>query len=164
MGPATGLPETKMPQPPRAVSSSRAVSINDLRTLAQKRLPKVVFDYIEGGAEGEFTLRENIRAFESLTFRPRHAVATPECDLSIQVAGQKLSFPAILAPIGYSRLMHPGGDIAAARAAGEAGTAYILSTISGYKLEDVKAATTGPAHGPRPASSIPATRPEKRCS
>jgi|SRR5271154_3645284 len=145
MGPATGLPETKMPQPPRAVSSSRAVSINDLRTLAQKRLPKVVFDYIEGGAEGEFTLRENIRAFESLTFRPRHAVATPECDLSIQVAGQKLSFPAILAPIGYSRLMHPGGDIAAARAAGEAGTAYILSTISGYKLEDVKAATTGPA-------------------
>jgi len=134
-----------MPQPPRAVSSSRAVSINDLRTLAQKRLPKVVFDYIEGGAEGEFTLRENIRAFESLTFRPRHAVATPECDLSIQVAGQKLSFPAILAPIGYSRLMHPGGDIAAARAAGEAGTAYILSTISGYKLEDVKAATTGPA-------------------
>lgn len=145
MGPARGLPETKMPPSPRALSSSRAVSIHDLRTLAQKRLPRVVFDYIEGGAEGEFTLRENIRAFEAISFRPRHAVATGDCDLNTQVAGQKISFPAILAPIGYSRLMHPGGDVAAARAAGEAGTAYILSTISGYKLEDVKAATTGPA-------------------
>src|SRR3989442_6937475 len=52
--------------------------------------------------------------------------------------------PSLLAPVGYSRLMHPGGEVAAARAAGKAGTAYILSTISGHKLEDVKAGSSGP--------------------
>src|SRR2546429_1171906 len=57
--------------------------------------------------------------------------------------GQEFSFPAMLAPVGYSRLMHPEGEVAAARAAGEAGTGYILSTISGHKLEDVKAGTKG---------------------
>jgi len=139
------MPERKMAQQPRVLSASRVVSINDLRTLAQKRLPQVVFDYIEGGAGGEVTLRENLRAFEAISFRPRQAIATGECDLSVKVVGQDISFPAILAPIGYSRLMHPGGDVAAARAAGAAGTAYILSTISGYKLEDVKGATNGPA-------------------
>ena len=58
--------------------------------------------------------------------------------------GTEISFPAILAPVGYSRLMHPGGEVSAARAAGKAGTGYILSTISGHRLEDVKAASTGP--------------------
>src|ERR1019366_1217360 len=66
------------------------------------------------------------------------------CDLRTQVLGADLSFPAILAPIGYSRMMHPGGECAAARGAGAAGTAYILSTISGHKLEDVRAASSGP--------------------
>ena len=56
-----------------------------------------------------------------------------------------LSLPFLLAPVGYSRLMHPDGEVGAARAAGAAGTAYILSTISGHRLEDVKAGTTGPA-------------------
>ena len=111
--------------------------------MAQRRLP-AVFDYLDGGAEGEVTLRENCQAFEDVKFRPRHAVAVPQCDLRTQVLGAELSFPAILAPIGYSRLMHPDGECAAARGAGAAGTAYILSTISGHKLEDVKAASTGP--------------------
>jgi L-lactate dehydrogenase (cytochrome) len=71
-------------------------------------------------------------------------VATTDCRLKTQVIGQEISFPAMLAPVGYSRLMHPGGEIAAARAAGKAGTGYILSTISGHKLEDVKAASPGP--------------------
>jgi isopentenyl diphosphate isomerase/L-lactate dehydrogenase-like FMN-dependent dehydrogenase len=137
------MPNQEISQP-RRVQSPRAVNIADLRKLAQKRLPRVVFEYVEGGAEGEITLRENVQAFEALSFRPRQAVPTGECDLSTKVAGQGISFPAILAPIGYSRLMHPGGDVAAASAAGAAGTAYTLSTISGYKLEDVKAATNGP--------------------
>src|SRR6266849_1121633 len=129
----------------RRLKTSRVVNIADLRQIAQQRVPKAVFDYLDGGAEGEVTLRENCRAFEAITFRPRHAVAVGECDLSTRVLGTELSFPAMLAPVGYSRLMHPGGEIAAARAAGEAGTGYILSTISGHKLEDVKAATKGPA-------------------
>jgi L-lactate dehydrogenase (cytochrome) len=116
----------------------------DLRPLARRRLPKAVFDYLDGGADGEVTLRENCRVFDDVTFRPRHAVAVPECDLRTRVLGFDVSFPALLAPVGYSRLMHPDGEAGAARAAGAAGTAYILSTLSGHRLEDVKAASSGP--------------------
>src|SRR6266850_3714022 len=128
----------------RAAISSRVVSIADFRSLARRRLPRAVFDYLDGGAEGEVTLRENCRVFEDVTFRPRQAVTVPGCELQTRFLGLELSFPAQLAPIGYSRLMHPGGEVAAARAAGLAGIAYILSTISGHRLEDVKASSSGP--------------------
>jgi isopentenyl diphosphate isomerase/L-lactate dehydrogenase-like FMN-dependent dehydrogenase len=120
------------------------VNIEDLRRMAQRRLPRSVFDYLDGGAEGELTLAENCRAFRDVLFRPRGAVAVGACDLKTRVLGHEFSFPAILAPVGYSRLMHPEGEVAAARMAGEAGTGYILSTISGHKLEDVKAGSKGP--------------------
>jgi isopentenyl diphosphate isomerase/L-lactate dehydrogenase-like FMN-dependent dehydrogenase len=128
----------------RAVASPRVVSIEDFRPIARRRVPKAVFDYLDGGAEGEVTLRENCRAFEDITFRPRHAVALESCDLGVRVLGLELSLPFLLAPVGYSRVMHPGGEVAAARAAGAAGTAYILSTISGHRLEDVRAGSRGP--------------------
>jgi isopentenyl diphosphate isomerase/L-lactate dehydrogenase-like FMN-dependent dehydrogenase len=128
----------------RAIQSSDVVNILDLRRLAHKRLPKSVFDYLDGGAEAELTLAENCRAFQDVLFRPRGAVAVGSCDLKTRVLGYEISFPAMLAPVGYSRLMHPEGEVAAARAAGEAGTGYILSTISGHKLENVKAASQGP--------------------
>src|SRR6202043_1243842 len=133
-----------MPFGTSGLGPPHVVNIEDLRRLAQRRLPRPVFDYLEGGADDETTLRENPRAFNDILFRPRNAVAFDKCDLSVRVVGLDLSIPAMLAPVGYSRLMHPGGEVAAARAAGEAGTGYILSTISGHKLEDVKAATGGP--------------------
>src|ERR1700723_3460964 len=126
------------------LDSPRVVNIEDLRQLARRRLPRAVFDYVDGGAGDEVTLRENCRSFQEVILRPRHAVALEKCDLRTRVLGHDISFPAILAPVGYSRLMHPEGEVAAARAAGEAGTGYILSTISGHKLEDVKAASQGP--------------------
>ena len=128
----------------RTVASPHVVCIEDFRSIARRRVPKAVFDYLDGGAEGEITLRENCRVFDDVTFRPRHAVVTAECDLRVRVLGMDLSLPFLLAPVGYSRLMHPGGEVAAARAAGRAGTAYILSTISGHKMENVKAASSGP--------------------
>jgi L-lactate dehydrogenase (cytochrome) len=128
----------------RAVASPRVVNIDDLRRLAQRRLPRVVFDYLDGGAEGEVTLRENRRAFDAVTFRPRLAAERAACELGTTVLGTALSFPTLLAPVGYSRLMHPAGEPAAARAAGAAGLGYVLSTVSGYPLEAVKAASTGP--------------------
>lgn len=128
----------------RSVASPRVVCIEDFRPIARERIPKPVFDYLDGGAEGEVTLRENCRVFNDVTFRPRHAVALAECSLCTTVLGFNLSLPFMLAPVGYSRLMHPGGEVAASRAAGKAGTAYILSTISGHKLEDVRAASKGP--------------------
>jgi len=127
-----------------SVASPCVVNIEDLRLLARRRLPKVVFDYLDGGAEGEVTLRHNRQAFDAVTFRPRHAVSLPGVDLRATVLGHELAFPALLAPVGYSRIMHVAGEPAAARAAGAAGTAYVLSTMSGYALEDVKAASTGP--------------------
>jgi len=129
---------------PRSLASPLVINIHDLRRLAHGRLPKVVFDYPDGGAESEVTLRENCRVFDDVTFRPRQAVAIPECDLHTRVLSADLAFPAILAPIGYSRLMHPGGEVAAAASAEEAGLAYTLSTISGHKLENVRAASNAP--------------------
>lgn len=128
----------------RAVSPPRVVKVEDLRRVAQRRVPRVVFDYLDGGADGEVTLRENCRAFEQITFRPRHAVAVPACDLRTRVLGLDLALPFLLAPVGYSRVMHRDGECGAARAAGKAGTGYILSTLSGHRLEEVKAASTGP--------------------
>ena len=128
----------------RKVASPQVVCVEDLRPLARRRVPRAVFDYLDGGAEGEVTLRENCRTFKDVTFRPRHAVEVSGCDLRTRVLGLDLSLPFLLAPVGYSRLMHPGGEVAAAREAGKAGTGYILSTISGHRLEDVKAGSTGP--------------------
>ncbi len=127
-----------------SLDSAHVINIGDLRRIAKNRLPAVVFDYLDGGAEGEVTLRENCRIFDDVTFRPRHAVSFANCDLRTSVLDHELSLPAMLAPVGYSRLMHPGGEVSAARAAGKAGTGYTLSTISGHKLEDVRAATEGP--------------------
>lgn len=129
----------------RALHSSEVVNIEDLRRLAQRRLPRAVFDYLDGGAEGELTLGANCRAFREVIFRPRTAVRVGECHLKTRVLGHELSVPFMLAPVGYSRMMHRDGEVAAARAAGEAGTGYILSTISGHRLEDVRAATREPA-------------------
>ena len=121
-----------------------AVNIDDLRELARRRVPRIVFNYIDGGAESEFTLRENRRIFDDVSFRPRQAVPAQNLDLRTRVLDTDLSIPVLLAPVGYCRIMHPDGEVAAARAAGKAGTAAILSTVSGHSLEDVKAATGGP--------------------
>jgi L-lactate dehydrogenase (cytochrome) len=127
------------------MSLERAVNIADLRLLAKRRLPRVVFDYIDGGADDEVTLRENCRIFDDVTFRPRNAVATTQCDLRTSVLGATFDLPFLLAPVGSSRLFYPRGEEVAARAAGVAGTGYILSTLSGCRLEDVRASTTAPA-------------------
>src|SRR5262252_510750 len=131
-----------MTPPPSRIS--RAVNIEDLRELARRRVPRIVFNYIDGGAEDEWTLRENRRAFEAVTFRPRQAIAVPVSDLRTRLLGTELSMPILLAPVGYLRVMHPDGEIAAARAASRAGIGLILSTVSGHRLEDVKAVSTGP--------------------
>src|SRR5712692_785776 len=122
------------PHVARTLAAPRVVNIADLRRLAERRLPRVVFDYIEGGAESEITLRENCRVFDQ--------VAAPKTDLQTTVLGTTLALPFLLAPVGSTRMFYPRGEAVAAKAGGEAGTAYVLSTLSGCKLEEVKAATT----------------------
>jgi L-lactate dehydrogenase (cytochrome) len=104
----------------------------------------VVFDYIDGGADDEITLRGNSRAYDAVTLRPRCAVAIPKCDLRTTVLGTTLELPLLLGPVGSTRMFYPQGEAAAARAASDAGTVYTLSTLSGSTLEEVKAASAGP--------------------
>jgi L-lactate dehydrogenase (cytochrome) len=128
----------------RSVRSPRVVNIADLRERARRRLPALVFDYIDGAAEDEVTLANNRAAFTEVTFRPRQCVAVPACDLRTTVLGTEFALPFLLAPVGNCRTFYPMGDAQAARAAHAAGTAYILSTFSGTRIEDVRAATPGP--------------------
>src|SRR5262245_33696235 len=128
---------------PRAVD--RAVNIEDLRRIAKRRLPRAVFDYIDGGADDEITLHDNCRAFDRIMFRPRCAIETPAVDLRTTVLGTTVSLPFLFGPVGSTRMFHPHGEEVAARVAGAAGTIYSLSTLSGTRLEDVRRATSGPA-------------------
>jgi L-lactate dehydrogenase (cytochrome) len=127
-----------------AVTSPDVLTIADLRRLAKRRLPRVAFDYIDGGADGEVTLRENCRAFEDVTFRPRCAIATASCDLRTTVLRVPIELPILLGPVGSCRMFYPLGEAEAARAAGNAGTIYALSTLSGTPMETVRAASSGP--------------------
>ena len=107
-------------------------------------MPRVVFDYIDGGADAEVTLRENVRAFDDVLLRPRNACAIPSIDLRTTVLGTEFSLPFLLAPVGSTRMFYPRGEVVAARAAGNAGTGYILSTLSGTRVDEVRAGATGP--------------------
>jgi len=120
-------------------------SIADMRKRAKARLPRMVFDYIDGGAADELTMRDNERVYSEIKLKPRSAVSVPTVDLRTTVLGAEWSLPFGLAPVGSSRMFWPRGEALAAAAAGEAGTSYTLSTLSGTRLEEVKAATTGPA-------------------
>jgi isopentenyl diphosphate isomerase/L-lactate dehydrogenase-like FMN-dependent dehydrogenase len=128
----------------RAVSFPRVINIDDLRRLARRRLPAVVFAYIDGGAEDEVTLQENVRAFHEVTFRPRQCVAVPTCDLRTTVLGTTFALPFLLAPVGFCRMFYPRGEVHAAREASTAGSGYILSTFSGTRLEEVREGASGP--------------------
>lgn len=120
------------------------VSIADLRRKARRRLPRMVFDYIDGGAEDEITMRENERVYRDVELRPRSAVVVPQVDIATTVLGHELALPIILGPVGSSRLFWPRGEAAAAAAAGKAGTIYALSTLSGTRMEEVREASSGP--------------------
>ena len=129
---------------PKSVAAPRIVNIEDLRKAAKRRLPRAVFDYIDGGADRELTLAGNCGAYNELTFRPRCAVPNTGYDLRTTVVGTPVSMPILLAPVGSSRMFYARGEEVAARAAGAAGTVYILSTLSGCLMEDVQKASSGP--------------------
>jgi isopentenyl diphosphate isomerase/L-lactate dehydrogenase-like FMN-dependent dehydrogenase len=129
---------------PKSLSPPHVVNIYDLRRKAKSRLPKAVFDYVDGAAEDEVTYRANTNVFEFVQFRPRTAVSFPQVDLRTKVLGSQLELPFLLAPVGSTRMLWPRGEVHAAAAAGAAGTAYTLSTLSGTNMEEVAQATKGP--------------------
>ncbi len=124
-------------------SSSEMVSYEDFRRLARRRLPRLLFDFVEGGADGEVTLRANETAFDRLQFVSRNLVDVSQRDVSANVLGRRIEVPFICGPAGLARLVHRGGELEVARAAAAAGTIFVVSTASSYSLEEIAAAAGG---------------------
>jgi len=120
------------------------VSLFDLESRAQQRLPKPARDYYASGAHDEITLRENRAAFERIKLRYRVLVDVSQRCSETTLAGEQLSLPVALAPTAFHCMAHPDGELATVRAAGSAGTLMVLSTLSNTAVEDVIAAASGP--------------------
>jgi isopentenyl diphosphate isomerase/L-lactate dehydrogenase-like FMN-dependent dehydrogenase len=120
------------------------VNVDDMRRRARRRLPRMVFDFLEGGADDELTVRRNREAFAEITLEPRYLVDVQRRDLSTTVLGTPVRSPIMLAPTGLPRLAHAEGELAAARAAGRAGVLYGISTGSSYTIEEIARAASGP--------------------
>ena len=129
-GPTTGAP--------------RAASIEDLRRMAKRTVPKPVFDYVDGAAWDEVTYRRNRSAFEALALRPRALVDVSSIEMGTTVLGRRIELPIIAPPTGLTGLMHPDGEAAIARAAHAVGTIYTQSALSSLSIEEVHAAAPGP--------------------
>jgi (S)-mandelate dehydrogenase len=112
----------------------RALSIEELRRVAQNRLPRFEMEYLEGGAEDEVSLKRNRSIFERITWLPRMLVGTGLPDVSRTVLGDALHLPLIIAPTGFNGMIWPQGDLALAKAADAAGIAFTLSTVSNYDV------------------------------
>jgi isopentenyl diphosphate isomerase/L-lactate dehydrogenase-like FMN-dependent dehydrogenase len=118
---------------------AEAASIADLRRLARRRIPRAVFDFIDGGADDEITLARNARDFEDIALIPRHLCDVSNRDLSTSILGRAASLPLIVAPTGLAALAWPRADIAIARAAARHGIPFIISTSSSMRMEDIVA-------------------------
>lgn len=129
---------------PVARRLAKAASVADLRLIARRRLPRGVFDYIDGGAEDERTLAANSDAFARVTFRPRVLRDVSAVDTSTTLLGRPLPLPLVLSPTGFSRIADPQGELAVARAAERAEVPYTLSTLGTRSIEEVAAVSKGP--------------------
>ena len=121
----------------------RCFSIDDLRKKARKAIPGVIFDYIEGGAEDETTVRRNRESFADYEFVPRVLRNVANVDLSATMQGVECSMPLFCAPTGMNRLFHHAGETAVARAARAANIPYALSTVATTSIEDIAAHAGG---------------------
>jgi isopentenyl diphosphate isomerase/L-lactate dehydrogenase-like FMN-dependent dehydrogenase len=122
----------------------KLLNVEDYREAARKRLPRGLFDYVDGGADDEITLAANRRAFEDVALRPRHGVWVGKPDLATEIFGHRLSVPIMTAPCGGLRLVHPEGDCGVARGAATAGTVAVVASFGGYSAEQVMASADGP--------------------
>ncbi|MFF3631460.1 alpha-hydroxy-acid oxidizing protein [Streptomyces sp. NPDC002164] len=118
---------------------AHAHTIEDLRTIARRRTPRSVFDYVDGAAEQEIGIGRARRAFENAELHPRVLCDVSRVDASTDVLGARTALPLVLAPTGFTRMMHHEGEIAVARAAARAGIPYVLSTMGTTDLESVRA-------------------------
>lgn len=118
--------------------------IDDLRSAARRLIPRPVFDYVDGGSDEEISMRANREAFQRWRFRPRLLADVSQVETAATVLGRNLPLPLILGPTGYTRMMHPGGEIAVARSAARHGLPYTLSTMSTTTIEKLAEAVPRP--------------------
>ena len=122
---------------------AKAASVGDLRRMARRRLPRGVFDYIDGGAEDERSLGRNVSAFGRLELNPRVLRDVSAIDTSTTILGRPVPLPLALSPTGFTRIADPQGELAVARAAQRAGLPYGLSTMGTRSIEEVAAVSAG---------------------
>lgn len=123
---------------------ARVTSVAQFRERARRRIPKVMFDYIDGAAEDEVTAHRNRTVFDSVELVPRSLVDVANVHQATSVLGENIDLPVVLGPTGMTRLFHHHGEKGAAAAAARAGTAYGLSSLGSTTIEDVAAAAAGP--------------------
>lgn len=122
--------------------SGGPITVEDYRRRARRAVPGMVWAYVDGGADAEWTMAENRNAFDRWTLRPRVLTGSSGSTLATTVAGTELSLPVFLSPTGMTGLVHPDGERAAARAAEATGTRAVISTASSYTTEEIADATT----------------------
>ena len=126
---------------PRGVDAFHTV--DDFRVAARRKLPRMVWDFVDGGADGELALAANPAALDAVLFEPRSLVDVADRDLSTEVFGKRVRLPLILSPSGLATVVHPDGELGAARAAADAGAIYAVSTASGYSMEEIAEESSG---------------------
>ena len=130
--------------PQTVLSSSPPASIAGLRREARRRLPRMIFDHVDGGAGQEETMRANVTDLRRVKLRPQVLTPVESIDMAAQICGASVSLPVLLGPTGLARMSHQDGELGAARAAARAGTVFVVSTASSYSLEEIAAESSGP--------------------
>jgi len=123
--------------------STNPVNVEDYRILAQRRLPKIIFDYLEGGVDDEIGMKHNREVFDRYRLMPRRLVDVSKRDTGIELFGRHQAAPFIIGPTGLNGALWPQGDILLARAAERAGIPFVLSTASNASIEDLAVASNG---------------------
>jgi L-lactate dehydrogenase (cytochrome) len=132
---------------PTARRLGACYDIGDLRRAARRRIPRPVFDYVDGAADEEIASAANVAAFRSWRFLPRVLAGVAAADTAAPLLGATLPAPILLGPAGYTRMLHPDGETGAARSALRHGVPYTLSTMATTGIEELRAGTADVAHG-----------------
>ncbi|HAY51953.1 MAG TPA: alpha-hydroxy-acid oxidizing protein [Acidimicrobiaceae bacterium] len=118
-------------------------TVGDAREISKRKLPKMVWDFIDGGADGELAIAANRRSLNEIKLRPKFLTDVSNRDISAKIFGKKADLPFILSPSGMATIAHPQGELAVAKAADRAGAIFCVSTASGYTLEEIASVSNG---------------------
>ena len=137
-------PNNSTPLKSSSDSAAEAFNLFDFEGLARQRIPHPAYEYIAGGAADEITLRWNREAFDALAIHPRVLVDIERIDTSVELFGRRLTFPVLLAPTAFHRLVHSDGEVETARGASAGEALFVVSSLSTRRVEDISRVMTQP--------------------